>query len=196
MKRFVMLVALLLMLPVVAGAATAKSSASAGTKSAKPRFDATDKVTATATVLSVNSSNRHVKLRTESGDTVIVECGPEVKNFAQIKKGDVVNATYTERLSVTVEGPGTAAVTNEETSSQAKPGQKPSAGASQKVTYKATISSIDKEAKTATLKGYDGQEFTVTPRNPANLDKVNVGDLVVFTYTVAVAVSVEKAAAK
>jgi len=36
----------------------------------------------------------------------------------------------------------------------------------------------------------------VTPLVPENLDKVSVGDLVVFTYTESVAASVEKVDAK
>jgi hypothetical protein len=62
--------------------------------------------------------------------------------------------------------------------------------------YKATISAIDKAAGTATLKGYDGMEFMVTPIHPENLAKVSVGELVVFTHTSAVAASVKKVAAK
>jgi hypothetical protein len=62
--------------------------------------------------------------------------------------------------------------------------------------YKASITAIDKEKGTVTLKGDDGRESTITPRNRANLDKVKVGDLVVFTYTEALAASVTKPAAK
>ena len=45
------------------------------------------------------------------------------------------------------------------------------------------------------LKGPEGNEFEVTPLHPENLDKVKVGDVVVFTYSQAVAASVEKALA-
>jgi len=60
----------------------------------------------------------------------------------------------------------------------------------------ATITGIDKKAKTATLKGEDGKSVTVTPRDPKNLEKVKVGDRLVITYTDAVAVKVEKAEKK
>ena len=64
--------------------------------------------------------------------------------------------------------------------------------ASAKIQYKASITAIDKEKGTVTLKGDDGREFDVMPRKKENLSKVQVGDLVVFTYSEAVAASVEK----
>ena len=188
--RIALLGLLVLALPVVASGADMKAGAAA---SDKPHFEASQQVTEQATVLSVNKSKRTVKLRTEAGDTVDVECGAEVKNFAQIKAKDIVTATYTEKLVVTVEGAGEAAETAEASMTSAKPGEKPKATASAKVTYKANITAIDKEKGTVSLKGTDGREATIKPRNPANLEKVNVGDLVVFTYTQALAVSVTKA---
>ncbi|HEY6866475.1 MAG TPA: hypothetical protein VI792_04405 [Candidatus Eisenbacteria bacterium] len=190
MKRTALILTLLL--ATVALAATAAPTTKSSTKGGKPYFEATDKVTAQATVVSVNKSNRKVKLTTEAGDTVHVECGPEVKNFAQIAKGDVVKITYTEKLTIHVEpagGPGTSA---EATTATAKEGAKPSMSASAKIQYKASITAIDKEKGTVTLKGDDGREFDVTPRKKENLSKVQVGDLVVFTYSEAVAASVEK----
>ena len=188
--RIALLGAFVLALPVMASGAEQKAAAE---KSAKPHFEASQQVTESATVLSVNKSKRSVKLRTEDGDTVDVECGPEVKNFAQIKAKDVVNATYTEKLTVTVEGTGEAGSSAEESMTTAKEGEKPSATAKAKMEYKANITAIDKEKGTVSLKGSDGREATVKPRNPANLDKVKVGDLVVFRYTQALAVSVSKA---
>jgi len=190
--RIALLGMFVLALPVVASGADMKASAKA---SDKPHFEASQQVTEQATVLSVNKSKRTVKLRTEDGDTVDVECGQEVKNFAQIKAKDVVTATYAEKLVVTVEGPGDAGQTEEASVTAAKPGEKPKGTASAKVTYKANITAIDKEKGTVSLKGADGREATVKPRNPANIDKVKVGDLVVFTYTQALAVSVSKAGA-
>ena len=193
MKRIVWLCALVLaVVPFAAGAAETKSGT---TKAGKPRFEASEKVTAEATVLSVNKTKRTVKVRTSDGDTVKVECGEQVKNFDQIQAKDVITMTYTEKLTVEVEGPGEPATSAEMTGSTAKPGEKPKGTVSGKVQYKANITAIDKANGTVSLKGADGREATVTPRNPANIDKVKVGDVVVFTYTEALAVSVTKAAA-
>ena len=194
MKRLALLcVVLLAAVPFAAGAAETKSGT---TPSGKPRLEASQKVTGEATVLSVNKTKRTVKIRNSDGDTLSVECGPEVKNFDQIHPKDVVTLTYTEKLTIEVEGPGKAGESAEVSSSTAKPGDKPHAMVGGKVQYRANITAIDKTNGTVTMKGADGREATVTPRNPANLDKVKVGDVVVFTYSQALAASVTKAPAK
>jgi hypothetical protein len=78
----------------------------------------------------------------------------------------------------------------------AKPGEMPAGSVTQRTQYKASITAIDMAAGTATLKGYEGAEFVVTPVHKENLGKVKVGELVVFTHTSAIAASVTKVAAK
>jgi hypothetical protein len=179
-------------LPAFAGAAEEKS----GTKDGKPYFEASNRVTEQATVLGVDAKSRVVTLKTEAGDTTKVVAGDLVKNFAQIKPKDLVTITYTEKLTIHVEAAGTAEVTTETMTSAAKPGEKPSGSVMERTSHKATIAAIDKTRGTVTLKDYDGKEVTVTPRHPENLDKVSVGEVVVFTYTEAVAASVQGVAAK
>ena len=79
---------------------------------------------------------------------------------------------------------------------RAKPGEKPAGVVGTETSVNATITAIDKKAKTATLKGEDGKSVTVTPLRPEKLDEVKVGDRLVITYTEAVAVKVEKAETK
>ena len=179
-------------LPAFAGAEEVKT----GTKDGRPYFEASDQVTEQATVLAVDAKSRVVTLQTEAGDTTKVVAGDLVKNFAQIKASDVVKITYTEKLTIHVEAPGTADVTTEKMTGAAKPGEKPSGSVTERTAYKATITAIDKAKGTATLKSPEGREFTVTPLHPENLTKVSVGELVVFTYTESVAASVEKVASK
>ncbi|HTO89607.1 MAG TPA: hypothetical protein VMJ70_00625 [Candidatus Sulfotelmatobacter sp.] len=193
MKRILLSCAMLLGIAVAANAADVKTTTGAN---GKPRFEASDKITAESTVLSVNKTKRTLKIVNADGDTVVVECGPEVKNFAQIKAKDKVTVTYTEKLVVEVAGgPGSPAAGTEATSTSAKPGEKPKGSMTQKTHYKATITAIDKAAGTVALKGVDGHEITITPRNKANLDKVAVGDVVTFTYTENLAASVTTPAA-
>jgi hypothetical protein len=47
-----------------------------------------------------------------------------------------------------------------------------------------------------TLKGADGKTTTVKVRNPKNLENVKVGDVVVITYTEALALSLQKTSKK
>ena len=80
--------------------------------------------------------------------------------------------------------------------SRAKKGEMPGGIKGTETTVNATITAIDKKAKTATLKGEDGKSVTVTPRDPKNLEKVKVGDRLVFTKLEAVAIFVEEAEKK
>ena len=56
----------------------------------------------------------------------------------------------------------------------------------------ATVEEINLENNTFKLKGPSGEVQEYVARDPENLKKAEVGDLVVITYTAAVAISVEK----
>jgi hypothetical protein len=188
MKKLMLLA--LLLVPAVA---LADATESHGTMGGLPYFKATDHATRKGVVLAVDAKSRDITLLSETfGDTVIVTCGPEIKNFSKIAVGDTVKMKYTETLMIHVEESGSPSMTTESATSEAQPGATPRAGVSEKTQFSGTITAIDKAKGTATLKGYRGNEFEVTPRMKENLDKVKVGQLVVFTYEQALAVSVEK----
>lgn len=194
MQRRLILSAMLL--AVLTAGAYAGEEVKSGLKDGKPYFEAKSDITEEASVIGIDAGARKVKLASQDGDTMQVTCGPEVKNFAQIKVSDMVKVRYTEHLTIHVEAAGTAEMTTESSTGAAKLGAKPAASVTERTQYKATIQAIDKEHGTATLKGYDGEEFVITPLHPENLDKVAIGELVVFTYTEVMAVSVDKVAAK
>ena len=190
MKKLLMLA--LLVLVAVPAVADVAADAKTGTKAGKPYFEASETTTKQAKVIKLAKATREVTLRGEKGDTLTVVAGEEVKNFGQIVVGDLVKITYTERLTIHVEGAGTAEMVNEMTTGAAKLGEKPAGSVTERTQYKATIKAINKAAGTATLKGYDGDEFVITPLHPENLDRVKIGEMVVFTQTASIAVSVEK----
>jgi len=172
--------------------ASKKSAENTATPPAeRPQFETADTITAQVHVLAVDKANRLATVKRDVGDTVVVEVGPEVKNFDQLAAGDVIDVIYIDRLTVRVEPPGAMSTSSETSTSTAAPGQKPGASYGERTETKATITAIDKAKGTATLTGPEGGTWTVTPRVPENLDKVKVGDLVVFTHTEDVAVSVK-----
>lgn len=157
-----------------------------------------NQLTATATVKAIDQKTRHVTLQRADGSLIKFRAGDEVRNLAQVKVGDVVAVTYYESLAYEVKKPGTAvpgAVVAGDVA-RAKPGEKPGAAGAVATTITATIAAIDKTAGTVTLKGPDGELNTIKVRNPSNLDRVVVGDLVEITYTEAVAVMVDSPAKK
>jgi Cu/Ag efflux protein CusF len=155
-------------------------------------------VSATATVKALNLKTRHVTLQRADGSLVKFVAGDEVRNLAQVKVGDEVNVTYYESLAYEVRKPDAAApgASVTEGLERAKLGEKPGGAAGRVTTVTATIAAIDKGAGTVTLRGPDGELTTIKARNPDNLNRVTVGDLVDITLTEALAISVETPAKK
>lgn len=200
MKRIIICVlAGMLLLPIATGGWAAEPAGkSPATKAEPPSWKTSSLVEETATVEAVDQSTRMVTLKGPKGNSVTFKASDEVRNLAQVKVGDEVKFAYYESLAVRVLKKGEAfpAAGESAAMARAKPGEKPAGVVGKEVTVNATITAIDKAAKTATLKGEDGKSVTVTPRDPKNLEKVKVGDRLVLTYTEAVAVKVEKAEKK
>jgi Cu/Ag efflux protein CusF len=75
------------------------------------------------------------------------------------------------------------------------PAAKPSVSELTAVKLRGTITAVDKENKTITIKGEGGRTLTLDVQDPSKLEAVKVGDPVVGTYYEAVAVQVRKAEA-
>ena len=150
-------------------------------------------VTATARVKALDQQTRLVTLERGDGSEVTIQADSSVRNLAQVEVGDEVTATYYESLAYEVKKPGTATAgaTVAAETARAKSGEKPAGAEARMATVVATITNIDKAAGTVTLQGPAGRARTIKARDPRNLDRVAVGDLVEITYTEAVAVSVE-----
>src|SRR5262245_12182409 len=71
----------------------------------------------------------------------------------------------------------------------------PGRGVAQAVTVRGTISAIDKDKGTVTLKGPKGREVTLDVQDKSKFDVIKVGDPVVATYAEAIAIQVKKAGA-
>jgi Cu/Ag efflux protein CusF len=165
----------------------------AGCTNQKPSGRLENTIQARATVTAIDLQQREVTLKDEKGQEVVVEVSDEVKNLDQIKVGDQVQASYTEALAWQVKpaGQGSPGVSTNADVTTSKPGSKPGATVGRTVNLTATITAIDLVNGTVTLTGPGGQSQTIKARDPANLKKVQVGDLVDITYTEAVAISVK-----
>jgi ABC-type Fe3+-hydroxamate transport system substrate-binding protein len=61
-------------------------------------------VVITATVKAIDKKNRVVTLQSPNGKVAKVKCGPEVRNFAQIRVGDEVKTSLLETVELFVTG--------------------------------------------------------------------------------------------
>ena len=145
-----------------------------------------------ATVTAVDHETREVTLKGSDGETVTITAGEEVKNLGQVDVGDKVTVEYLEVVAMEVlpsKEVEMAAMTTI-AKKTAPLGEKPAATAVEETRVITVVEAIDKENEMVTLKGPDGNSMTVKARNPANLEKIVVGDKVLITHTTSVAISV------
>ena len=150
-------------------------------------------VEVTATVTSINHKTRAVTLKAADGQEYSFVAGDAVKNLAQVKKGDVVTAAYTEALVYEVKKGGKAGADTAVAGGTAASGQKPAGAIGQQTTVTVKIAAIDAKVPSVTFKGPAGNTRTIKVQRPEKLQGVNVGDTVEITYTEALAIKVAAA---
>ncbi len=158
----------------------------------QPEMGAASLITLSATVAAINHETREVTLKDADGKETTIKVGEEVKNLPQVKVGDQVEVAYYESVNIEVLAPDQAEPMAADISAleTAAPGQKPAGAMGSQLSVVATIEAINKDHETVTLKGPAGNTKTVKVRNPANLEKVAVGDRVMITLSQSVAVNV------
>jgi Cu/Ag efflux protein CusF len=152
-------------------------------------------VQVTATVTKIDHKTREVTLKAEDGEEYSFVADPAVANLAQVQKGDLVSATYTEAVAYEKKG-GKADAAAAVAGGAAPLGAKPAAAVAGKVTATVAITAIDTKVPSVTFKGPGGNTRTIKVKDPAKLQGVSVGDTVELTYSEALAVKVEAAAKK
>jgi translation initiation factor IF-1 len=156
-----------------------------------------DTVEASATVESVDVLNRLMTIKTEAGDLVTLEVGPEVQNLVQVRQGDRVVVRYREAIGARISNDAAGQpVSIDVDTDRARLGQRPSARASATTNVPVTINSVDTRSNLVTFSGPDGlvRSITVaTPQGREFIKQLKKGDTVVLSFTEAFAVSVEPA---
>ena len=151
-------------------------------------------VTVTAKVTSIDQKTRKVTIKTTDGKKYSFIAGDNVVNLAQVKKGDVITAVYTEAIGYQVRKHNKqTGVAVTDAAASAKPGDKPAGAVMQQTTVAVTITAIDTTVPSVTFTGADGVTKTIKIKDPQRLNGVEVGDVVDVTYTEAIAISVDPA---
>ncbi len=150
-------------------------------------------VVITAKVKAIDKKNRVVTLQSPDGKVAKVKCGPEVRNFAQIRVGDEVKTSLLETVELFVTGNDEPAAERVTEVGRAPLGSKPGFAAIDAVEVKASVVAIDYQTREVTLKGLEGKVIKVTAGPEVKrLNEVNVGDSVVARLTRAVSIEVSK----
>jgi hypothetical protein len=173
-------------------------SEEAAAASDKPSISTSQTVVVTAVVEAINHETRDVTLRGPEGKSVSFVASEEARNLDQVQVGDTVIAEYKQDLSIKVlAGDGTeAGVGGLSAMTRTPEGEMPGLAAVNSTVVTASVEEINLEANTFKLKGPNGQINEYVAQDPENLRKAAVGDLVVITYTEAVAITVQKTEAE
>lgn len=154
----------------------------------------TETVKVTAQITAIDKATRKVELKGPEGKTVSLVAGEQVRNFDQLKVGDMVAIQYVEALTLELRKSGPSKAPKEEMAAvRAKPGERPAGAVGRQVTATADVVGVDEKKGTISLKGPEGRVVDLKVRNPDQFKVVKVGDKVDVTYTEALAISVEPA---
>jgi hypothetical protein len=161
------------------------------------RAELTEMVAVSARVEGVDPESRTLTLKTADGQMVEYVAGEEVRNFAQVEVGDMVEASILKslRLELVEEGADAEPTGVGAMAAMARAGEgaKPGAAVGSEVTFMTEVVRVDQPANIISLKGPEGNVVDFDVQNPAQFDVVKVGDKVRATYTEAVAVEVRSA---
>jgi len=159
----------------------------------KPSFSASQTMTISAVVEAIDHESRVVTVRKPDGEALTFTASDEARNLDQVEVGDVLIAEYMESVSIEVMANDGMEADAAEASAMArtKKGEMPGFAAMDATVVTATVEEINLEMNTFKLKGPDGTVNEYVARNPENLKRAAVGDLVVITVTESVAITVE-----
>jgi hypothetical protein len=153
-------------------------------------------VRVTATVEAIDKAKRLVTLKGPEGNSFVVQASPELKRFDQIKVGDMVVAQYIEALTLQLKkGGGQVRERIEREDAAVTPaGAAPGAVAGRQVTVIADVIAVDAAKQSVRLQG-PKRVVDLKVRDPEQFKAIKVGDQIEGTFTEAMAIALEPAAA-
>jgi hypothetical protein len=154
----------------------------------------TEKISATATVVSIDAQQRDLTLRGDDGTEFTVEV-PRSVQLDRIHEGDRVKLDYYEAigLSLTKPQPGARPRSDETTITQHNAGALPSGTVAHRITASVEVVRVDRAGNRLTVRRPDGTIDTINVTEPAiqsQLANVHEGDRIQVSYTEAVAIRV------
>lgn len=149
------------------------------------------------TVDFLDSVNRRVVVKEADGRASMINMGPQVKGFENLRRGDKVTIRSSEALALAIakneEGDtGEIRQLVEANAARQDPaGGKPGVVTTGRSTLVANVYQIDRDAGTVTLRGTDGVPVELSVRDAQALQGISLNDQVVVSYVEATALSVE-----
>jgi len=163
-----------------------------------PTISTTQTVQLTTVVDAIDREARTITLKGPEGGTRTIQMMEDSNNIDKIVVGDTVNVEYVQHMSIEVMAndgmePGTGTMSAVARNAE---GETPAGMMMETTVTTATVEDINIEANTFKLKWPGGEIKEYEAQDPENLKKSEVGDLVVVTYTEAIALSLNEVSAE
>lgn len=161
----------------------------------KPAVGEARQVKMRGTISAIDKEKSTITLKGQKGRTITLDVHDPSK-LETLKVGDPVVGTYIEAIAIEVKkaGSGVPGAAVEERRAGSKPGENPAGVMARQVTVTATVTGVNKQAPSVTIKGPSGKVETVKVQDAKNIANVKAGDLVEITYVQALAVALDKPA--
>lgn len=195
LSRIALACALTLALPLAATAQVAAVGMAASAPGARLKAG---EVTVRATVVEVDQASRTATLRGPKGQMQTLTVPPEVKNFEQVRAGDELVVRFMAAVAARlekVESTGIRQRIESSSSAVAASGALPGMAAGRTVEVLAVLRALDKKTGVVTLRGAT-RTFSLVVPDSIDISKLKVGDEVRAVFTEAIAINVERPAAK
>jgi hypothetical protein len=160
----------------------------------KPGVVVTDVLEVKATLEAIDYQKRLMTLKGFQGRTFTLKADKAVRNFDQLKKGDVVLSDFVESIGISIraakapQGPVEPRLV-----SVAPKGSKIGVLLAETYPLTAVVASLDAKARQVTLKETNGS-LRIVPLDKSlkNIERFRTGEEVVLRVTEAIAIKVEK----
>lgn len=151
-----------------------------------------DAVSAKVTIVDINKKDRELTLRDEDGVETTMIAGEKVRNFDQIKKGDIVEIEFFRAATTALEKLSDTNIASETTDVVRAPaGEKPGGAAMHTSSIVATVLEIDTGKRLLTVQGPRGRVVVLTvPAEMTLFDSLKKGDKISAVLTEAIAIEV------
>ena len=156
--------------------------------------DVTDAAIAVNVIVNIDKDSRAITLKNDEGGEWVFTAGPEVRNFDQLKRGDLVIMAYYSGFAIALEpkGSGLEERASELTIARTKQGEKPGMKVTGTTYVQAKITAVDKKHRTVTIQGPQN-ELVLKAGDKIDLSQIEVGQEIEALYTESYVVSVEPA---
>ena len=192
MKKIALVSAAVLMMGTSVAIAQNKPQAVVAVETAPGVLKVAEDVQFQGKFKSVDPKTRQVVIVGPNGNEFKTVLGDEVKNFNQIKVGDIVTLTHVEILVADIKKPSKVEIRERietEKAARAKLGDKPAAAIERQVTVVADVTAVDEKKGTITLRGAT-RTLDLKVKDPKVLKGVKVGTQVEATVTEIIAIEV------